>query len=74
MAESTKDLVDIEQMAKQLERAVHTVRQWIREDALPKDLKPHRLGGRKKIYWKKSQVRGMKRFARERSARRGWQH
>lgn len=67
------DHIYIEGMADELGRAVHTIRQWIREGALPRELRPHREGGRRKIYWLPDQVEGLRAFAEERSARRGWQ-
>lgn len=65
----------IEEMASLLDppRAVHTLRQWLRERALPKDLQPQREGGRQKIFWTRPQVDGLKAWAIKRASRRGWQ-
>lgn len=62
----------IEKMAELLDRAVHTVRQWIKE--LPPELQPQREGGRQKIYWTRDQVDGMKDFSEQKLDKRGWQH
>lgn len=68
-----EDHIYIEAMAEKLGRAVHTLRQWIREEALPAKLMPKREGGRQKIYWTPSQVEPLIKWANQRSARRGWQ-
>lgn len=71
----------IAEMASELTRAEHTIRQWLREkarapedpNALPDELVPHREGGRARIYWTIEQLAGMRAFAAERDGRRGWQ-
>jgi predicted site-specific integrase-resolvase len=73
MEGSTPRKIYIEEMAEKLGRAVHTIRQWIREGDLPKKLEPKREGGRQKIYWTEGQIQGLRNYADKRSARRGWQ-
>jgi hypothetical protein len=73
------DKIYLEEIAIELDRAIVTIRSWVREgfpDAdgrKQRDLMPHREGGRNKIYWERVQVDGLKTYAAERSARRGWQ-
>jgi hypothetical protein len=66
------EIVYIEEMGELIDRAPHTIRQWIREERLPKDLLPEREGGRQKIFWRRSKVEKMKVFAEKQNARRGW--
>jgi hypothetical protein len=61
----------ISDMASLLDRAEHTIRQWLARDDFPAALKPSREGGREKIYWTQDQLAGMKNYAEERAARRG---
>lgn len=71
----------IAEMALELARSEHTIRQWLREKkrapdditCLPDDLIPHREGGRDRIFWLPEQLSGMRTFADERERRRGWQ-
>lgn len=88
MAEPETDLPEvpfseriyIDAMALRLDRAVHTLRQWIREaekspadaQVMPANLLPLRQGGRGKIYWTEEQARGLERYAADRAARVGW--
>ena len=67
------DLIDIQEMAGLLGRTVHTVRQWLYDDAFPRELRPERVGGRKKMYWSRSQLAGMKAFAKHKASLKGWQ-
>lgn len=69
-----EDRIYIKQMAKRLKRAENTIRQWVNQNLLPAELMPNREGGRAKIFWTDAQIPGLKKFARERAARRGWQH
>lgn len=71
MDDDTK--IYIEEMSDLLNRAPHTIRQWIGRGELPAKLKPQREGGRQKIYWVEDQVDGLREFAKQKSARRGWQ-
>jgi len=64
--------VYIDEMGELIDRAPHTIRQWIREGRLPKRLLPSREGGRQKIFWPRSKVEDMKTFAEAQTARRGW--
>lgn len=75
------DYIYLPAMAKLLDRAEHTVRQWVaekdrdpgRDGSLPDDLVPERIGGRRVIAWLPSQLDGLKDYAAERATRRGWQ-
>lgn len=72
MGSNEEERIYIEELATILDRKPHSIRQWLKD--LPRELRPKREGGRKKIYWLPDQIEGMKRYAQEKSQRRGWQH
>lgn len=61
----------IADMAGQLERAEHTIRQWLGRSDFPRALEPQREGGRNKIFWTEDQLGGMRAYADERERQRG---
>lgn len=61
----------IAELASRLERAEHTIRQWIRREDFPMALKPQTEGGRAKLYWVESQIPGLEAYADERASNRG---
>jgi hypothetical protein len=63
----------IGELEQELQRAAHTIRQWVAQGALPAELRPSREGGRQRMYWTVDQLPGLREFAREREQRRGWQ-
>lgn len=66
-----QDRIYIAEMANELGRAEHTIRQWLNRDDFPKELEPDREGGRNKIFWTRDQLEGMQAYAAEREANRG---
>lgn len=74
------DRIYLGEMAEHLDRAEHTIRQWLREkvrepnntDNLPDELVPDREPPRNKIFWTRAQLVGMRAYALEREGRRGW--
>jgi hypothetical protein len=82
----TEDRIYIEDLARKpaangqpastglLDRAAHTIRQWVNQGLLPEHLAPAREGGRQRMYWTREQIPGLREFAEEREGRRGWQH
>jgi hypothetical protein len=80
MTETDPNRIYIREMADRLDRAEHTIRQWLAEKrrepekdgAIPDELLPDR-GPRGVIFWRPDQVDGLVVYARTRAARRGWQ-
>lgn len=68
------DLIGLRELAELLERAPVTIRQWVRKRALPRELRPKKMGGRKQLVWHRDQVEALQEFAREREKNKGWQH
>lgn len=69
---SEADRIYISDMHELLGRAEHTIRQWLGRSDFPPELCPEREGGRNKIFWTHAQLAGMKIYAAEREAQRGW--
>lgn len=65
------DKIYIDDLAKKLGRAPHTIRQWLKRKDFPRELKPSREGGREKIFWLPSQLSGLESYAQERMNNRG---
>lgn len=61
----------IADMADRLDRAQHTIRQWLGRQDFPSELQPQREGGRNKIFWTEDQLAGMQAYADDREANRG---
>lgn len=81
----SREKIYLEDVARILDRAPHTVRQWVKDservlrltgelgsDCLSRDLWPSREGGRSKMFWTDGQLDGLKEFAGAREKRRGW--
>jgi hypothetical protein len=68
---NTDDRIYIDDLAKRLKRAPHTIRQWLHRSDFPKSLKPKEEGGRHKLYWTPSQMSGLKLYAKQRERSRG---
>lgn len=61
----------IDVLAGHLERAPHTIRQWLKRPDFPDALKPSTEGGRNKLYWTDDQLDGLQGYAAEREQLRG---
>lgn len=68
------DVVGVRELAGILDRAPHTIRMWLRDKSLPRELRPKRAGGRRQLVWPRDQIPALKKFAEERGARQGWGH
>lgn len=66
-----EDRIYIDELARRLGRASHTVRQWVRRPDFPLALTPGSEGGRNKLYWTEAQVPGLRAYADEREQHRG---
>lgn len=66
-----EDLMDIEAISRELGRAPHTIRQWLKREDFPAELQPAREGGREKLVWKPDQIEPLRAYADERASRRG---
>lgn len=71
---SSEEMVFIEEVATIVDRAAHTVRMWVLNEQLPEDLMPDRVGGRRRLVWARGQIPGLEEFAKEKAAKKGWQH
>lgn len=69
---SEDDRIYIEELADKLERAPHTIRQWIKRSDFPQELRPSSEGGRNKLYWQSHQISGLETYASERAKNRGF--
>jgi len=83
------DQIFIGELEQILDRDNRTIRTWVREAKsvasyrpdgeppegyLPRDLWPDQEGGgRRRIFWSHDQIVGLRDFAEDKSARRGWQ-
>lgn len=74
MSDLGDDQIGIKELAEELDRAPITLRQWLREKSLPRELRPRKVGGRRQLVWRRDQIPALKEFAEEKKARRGWQH
>lgn len=71
MTDTTEGRIYIAAMAERLERAEHTIRQWIKRDDFPAELRPEEEGGRHKLFWVEDQLEGLRQYAAERDSMRG---
>lgn len=74
MPEVEEDAIGIKELSEDLSRSPTTIRQWLRERKLPRELRPKKVGGRKQLTWRPDQLDGLREFAKEREERKGWQH
>lgn len=63
----------IDQLASQIDRAPHTIRQWLALNDFPEHLRPQEEGGRRKMFWTRDQIKDLKSYAAARKARIGKQ-